>query len=137
MVLRNNKEEIPMKKAFLCLICAVLLLVSTVPALAEAAAPEETPVYTLTNMVYGNSKILGTAVHDDATAIAPRLYARVTVFFVGGSYIIFSDYVEDGVIDIEVHGTVLAITVELTNTKYSAPGQPSLVYDTWGQYYKN
>ena len=126
-----------MKKAFLCLICAVLLLVSTVPALAEAAAPEETPVYTLTNMVYGNSKILGTAVHDDATAIAPRLYARVTVFFVGGSYIIFSDYVEDGVIDIEVHGTVLALTVELTSAKNVAPGTDIVVYDTWGEYYRN
>ena len=93
-----------MKKALLCLVSAVLLIVFSVPALAaDAAAPtqSDTPVYTLTNMVYGNSRIRGTAVHDDSTPIAPRLYARVTVFFVGGSYAIFSDYVEDGVIDID------------------------------------
>ena len=126
-----------MKKAFLCLICAVLLMVSMVPALADAAAPEATPAYTLINMSYGNSKILGVAVHDDSTPVSPKLYARVTVFFVDGSYISFSDFVEDGVIDIEVHGSVLAISVELTNSKYNRPGQPSVVYDRWSQYYRS
>jgi len=97
----------------------------------------ETPVYTLSGMSYGANKITGTAVHDPSTVESPKLYARVTVFFVGGTYAVFADYVEDGVIDIEVHGTVLAVSVELTGSKNVVPGSDMVVYDSWGEYYKD
>ena len=97
----------------------------------------ETPAYTLENMGFANNKITGTVAHDPTTVDAPKLYARVTVFFVGGTYAVFADYIEDGVIDIEVHGTVLAVSVELTGTKNVVPGEDLVVYDSWGEYYKD
>ncbi len=96
----------------------------------------EVPAYTLTNMSYANNKITGTAVHDPSTVESKKLYARVTVFFVGGTYAVFADYVEDGVIDIEVHGTVLGVSVNLTGTKNVVPGAEMTVFDSWGEYYR-
>lgn len=98
---------------------------------------DEEAAYKLEDMSYGANKITGKAVHDATTVESDKLYARVTVFFVGGTYAVFSDYVEDGVIDIEVHGTVLAVSVSLTGSKNVVPGAEMVIFDTWGEYYND
>ena len=95
------------------------------------------PVYTLEGMHYSDNKITGTVVHDPSTAESPKLYARVTVFFVGGSYAVFADFIEDGVIDIEVHGNVLAASVDMIGSKNVTPGVEVDVFGSWGEYFKN
>ncbi|MBR4501787.1 MAG: hypothetical protein IKP22_07845 [Clostridia bacterium] len=114
---------------------AVLVLLFVSSAAAEKAGSEKgAPSYKLTDMKLSNSLISGKVVHDPDTEESSRLYIRVTVFFVGGSYAIFSDIVEDGEIATEVHGIVLAIQVDLSGSKKVT--ESSTVFDSWGEYYR-
>ncbi|MBR4360451.1 MAG: hypothetical protein IKP32_07530 [Clostridia bacterium] len=127
-----------MKKC-IALFLAIGLILMACPLAVSAEAPDTSdasPVYTMQDMHFANNKILGKVVHDESTPTVRKLYARVTVFFVGGTYAVFSDFVEDGEINIEIHGIVLAVSVELTGTKHIGLGNPVVAYDSWGEYYR-
>ena len=130
-ITKEATPEADGEKTFTCKACGET---KTEPVAFEF---NENPAYELKDMAYGNNMITGTVAHDPTTVEASKLYARVTVFFVGGTYAVFADYIEDDVISIEVHGTVLAVSVELTATKNVVPGDDLVVFDSWGEYYKD
>ncbi len=114
---------------------AVLVLLFVSSAAAEKAGSEKgAPGYKMTEMQLSNTIISGKVVHDPDTEESNRLYIRVTVFFVGGNYAIFSDIVEDGVINTKLVGEVLAIQINLSGSKKVT--ESSTVFDSWQEYYK-
>jgi hypothetical protein len=91
----------------------------------------ETPVYEFGEVSYIGKAVVGNVIHDETTVEAKRLYVRLTIFFVDGTYAIVRDIVEDGQINVPVYGNVDSIGVELIGASDSLnPGE----YDMYDVY---